>query len=321
MVRIESVVDQGMTTRRSHRFAERRRITNLEQQEERMEENQRTEIPIGSQREQGQNNEIDYDRVSVHAAKTNSTNKGQRIGNEEPITASEGNMTIAELSRANTNCEREEEDPKQGQMLLHGREMLRDEYERERDIERARGRQRRREELEERELQSGLRHIDNRERGRKRHLIDDIDQGRVTPQERKILRHRYDRTCNEERHDRVQIEANNERRRRTRDETEQQEIQEAIRQKNHENRLRQGGNTSLLPRLTNAVASASQGNQGRSNAEMEQKLVAMRSEDKEEFDYRDKQLQKYIGVDANQPGSSTGQQTHYNKKVGILVWE
>ncbi|XP_026444124.1 zinc finger CCCH domain-containing protein 13-like [Papaver somniferum] len=120
------------------------------------------------------------------------------------------------LRRANTNCEREEEDPRQEQMILHGREMLRDEYEREREIARARDRQIRREELEERELQSGLRHIDNRVRGRERHRIDDIDQGRVTPQEREISRHRYDRTCNEERHDRVQIEANTERRRRRR---------------------------------------------------------------------------------------------------------
>ncbi|XP_026384895.1 peptidyl-prolyl cis-trans isomerase G-like [Papaver somniferum] len=245
MVKIESVVEQGMTTRRSHRLAERRRITNLEQQEERMEEHQRTEIPIGSQLEQGMNNDINYDRVSVHTAMTNSTDEGQRIGNEEPITASEGmmitelrqkliierkrkeeecanlirqndnlreenlrlqehmsrsatrsrsrscrsssrqsqsnrrndrrrqHMEVVEensqedenledqrerrrvidlatnryehprelLRRENTNCEREEEDPKQGQMLLHGREMLRDEYEREREIAHARGRQ------------------------------------------------------------------------------------------------------------------------------------------------------------------------------------
>ncbi|XP_026379227.1 vicilin-like seed storage protein At2g18540 [Papaver somniferum] len=304
-------------------------MTNLEQQEERMEEHQRTEIPIGSQREQGQNNDIDYDRVSFHTAMTNSTDEGQRIGNEEPITACEGNMTIAELRqkliierkreeegranlirqnddlreenlrlqeqrsrsatrsrsrsnrsssrhsqsnrrndrrrqhmevieensqedknledqrkrrciidsatnryehprellrRANTNCERKEEDPRQGQMILHGREMLRDKYEREREIARARDRQRRREEFEERELQSGLRHIDNRIRGRERHRIEEIDEGRVIPQEREILRHRYDRTGNEERHDRVQIEANTERRRRRREKTEQQEI-------------------------------------------------------------------------------------------------
>ncbi|XP_026384615.1 vicilin-like seed storage protein At2g18540 [Papaver somniferum] len=294
MVRIESVVEQGMTTRRSNRLAERKRITNLEQQEERMEEHQRTEIPIGSRREQGQNNDIDYDRVSVHTTMTNSADKGQRIGNEEPITESEGNMTIAELRkkliierkreeeeranlirqnddlreenlrlqeqrsrsatrsrsrssrissrqcqfnrrndrrrqhmevieensqededledqrerrrvidlatnryehphellrRANTNCEREEEDPRQGQMILHGREMLRNEYEREREIACAKGRQRRREELKERELQSGLRHIDNRVRERERHRIDDIDQGLITPQEREISRH------------------------------------------------------------------------------------------------------------------------------------
>ncbi|XP_026415846.1 uncharacterized protein LOC113311217 [Papaver somniferum] len=64
-----------------------------------------------------------------------------------------------------------------------------------------------------------------------------------------------------------------------------------------------GGNTSLLPRLTNAVASTSQRNQGRSNAEMEQKLVAMGSADQAEFEkeYIDKQLQKYGSNDTVQP--------------------
>ncbi|XP_026410075.1 uncharacterized protein LOC113305205 [Papaver somniferum] len=45
-----------------------------------------------------------------------------------------------------------------------------------------------------------------------------------------------------------------------------------------------GRNVSLLPRLTNTVASTSQGNQGRNVAEMEQKLVAMGSEDQAEFE-------------------------------------
>lgn len=53
MAKIESVVEQGMATRRSNRIAERRRITNLEQEEERVDEHQRTEIPIGPQRGQG----------------------------------------------------------------------------------------------------------------------------------------------------------------------------------------------------------------------------------------------------------------------------
>ncbi|XP_026377526.1 zinc finger CCCH domain-containing protein 13-like [Papaver somniferum] len=195
------------------------------------------------------------------------------------------------LRRANNNCEREEEDPRQGKMILNGREMVRDEYEREREIASARDKQRRREELEEIELQSGLCHIDNRVRVREHHRIDDIDQGRVTPQEREISRHQYDRTGNEERHDRVQIEANTKRHRRRREETEQQEIQEE--------------------------------NQGRNNAEMGQKLVAMGSADQLEFnkEYRDKQLQNYGGADTVQPGSPAGQKTHYNKKAGRIVRE
>ncbi|XP_026400469.1 luc7-like protein 3 [Papaver somniferum] len=116
MVRIESVVEQGMKTRRSHRLAERRRTTNLEQQEERLKEHQRTEIPIGSQREQGLNNEIDYDRVSIHTAKNNSTDEGQRIGNEEPITVSEGNMTIEEL-RQKLIIERKREEEERANLI------------------------------------------------------------------------------------------------------------------------------------------------------------------------------------------------------------
>ncbi|XP_026428162.1 uncharacterized protein LOC113324039 [Papaver somniferum] len=45
-----------------------------------------------------------------------------------------------------------------------------------------------------------------------------------------------------------------------------------------------GRNASLLPRLTNTVASTSQGNQGRNVAKMEQKLVAKGSADQAEFE-------------------------------------
>ncbi|XP_026430921.1 uncharacterized protein LOC113328042 [Papaver somniferum] len=78
-----------------------------------------------------------------------------------------------------------------------------------------------------------------------------------------------------------------------------------------------GRNTSLLPRLTNAVASTSQRNQGRSNAEMEQKLVAMGSADQAEFEkeYRNKQLQKYGSNDTVQPGNSTGHQQIITRKL------
>ncbi|XP_026416109.1 uncharacterized protein LOC113311491 [Papaver somniferum] len=81
-----------------------------------------------------------------------------------------------------------------------------------------------------------------------------------------------------------------------------------------------GGNTSLLPRLTNDIVSTSQGNHGRNSAQMEQKLVAMGSADQAEFDkeYKDKQLQNLGGTDAFQPGSFAGQQTHYNKKTGRM---
>ncbi|XP_026441506.1 trichohyalin-like [Papaver somniferum] len=448
-----------------------------------MEEHQRTEILIGSQREQGQNNDIDYDRVSVHTAITNSTDEGQRIGNEEPITTSEGNVTIAELrqrllierkreeeeranlirqnndlreenlrlqeqrSRSNTrsrsrsstsssrqsqsnrrndrrrqhmevieensqenenledprerrriidlatnryehprellgrahiNFEREEEDPGQGHMILHGREILRDEYERERETARARDRQRRREELEERELQSELRQLDydNRVRKRERRHIDDAEQGRVIPQEREISRHRYDRTCNEERHDRVQIEANTERRRRRREEVEQQEIKEAIRQNNHENRLRQARlkrpmqedldqslNKEIIKEMTElremmiwenydammckyfaaslagealkwfeglpveSIGSFSSftkclfgaGTQGRNNAEMEQKLVAMGSTDQAEFETSNFKIME-VHIQFNQEALQDIKHI-ITRKLKRIVWE
>ncbi|XP_026379641.1 uncharacterized protein LOC113274479 [Papaver somniferum] len=50
-------------------------------------------------------------------------------------------------------------------------------------------------------------------------------------------------------------------------------------------------NASLLPRMTNVVVSTSQGNQGKNNTEMEQKLVAMGSADQEEFEREYKEAQ------------------------------
>ncbi|XP_026442192.1 RNA-binding protein 25-like [Papaver somniferum] len=293
------------------------------------------------------------------------------------------------LHRTHNNFEREGEDLRQGQMILHGIEMLRAENEREREATRVRNerdRQRRREEIEERELQEALRqnNHDNRVRRRELHRMDDIEQGWVAPQEREMSRHRHDRTGEKERHDRAQIETNIDMRRRRREEAEEYEIQEAVCQNNHENRLRQarlkrpmredidqsfsdeilkemikdtitmsemrefqeeyialeekqrdmesylvtipdakGGNSSLLPRLTNVVASTSQGNQGRNITEMEKKLIAMGSADQAEFDkeYRDKQFQNHGGSNKiqrmdNPPESSEGQQPYYNKRQG-----
>ncbi|XP_026452389.1 uncharacterized protein LOC113352837 [Papaver somniferum] len=112
--------------------------------------------------------------------------------------------------------------------------MLREQYEREGEVTRARdGRdmQRRREEIEERELQEALRqnNHDNRVRRRERYRVDDTEQGRIALQEKEMLRHQHDRTYEEERHDRAQIDVNieRERRRRRREEAEECEIQEA----------------------------------------------------------------------------------------------
>ncbi|XP_026398987.1 uncharacterized protein LOC113294826 [Papaver somniferum] len=89
-------------------------------------------------------------------------------------------------------------------------------------------------------------------------------------------------------------------------------------------------NASLLPRMTNAVASTSQGNQRNNIAEMEQKLIAMVSADQEEFDreYKEKQLQNRGGNNKiqrmdNTPEGYGGQQPYYNKRQGTgrIVWE
>ncbi|XP_026429229.1 RNA-binding protein 25-like [Papaver somniferum] len=168
------------------------------------------------------------------------------------------------LRQVHINFEREEEEPRQGQMILHGREILRDKYERERETSRARDRQRRREELEERELQSGLRQVDYDDRGkrRERHHMNDTEQGRVTPQKREISRHRYDRsdllyTQIFRIKDTITI-------------SELREFQEEYITLEEKERDMEsypvpicdlkGGNTSLLLRLTNVVASTSQGN-------------------------------------------------------------
>ncbi|XP_026400328.1 uncharacterized protein LOC113296220 [Papaver somniferum] len=91
-----------------------------------------------------------------------------------------------------------------------------------------------------------------------------------------------------------------------------------------------GGNASLLQRLKNALASTSQGNQGRNIAEMKQKLIAMGSADQAEFDkeYRDRKFQNHGGSNKiqrmdNPPESSGGQQPCYNKRQGTgrIVWE
>ncbi|XP_026428675.1 trichohyalin-like [Papaver somniferum] len=125
------------------------------------------------------------------------------------------------LRRTHHNLEREEDDPRQKQMMLHGREMVRNQYEREKEITRARderNKQRRREEIEEREVQEALRqnNHDNRLRRRERYHMDDTEK----------------RRDGEERHDIMHNDVNieRERRRRRREEDEECEIQEAMRQ-------------------------------------------------------------------------------------------
>ncbi|XP_026384566.1 trichohyalin-like [Papaver somniferum] len=150
------------------------------------------------------------------------------------------------LRRTHNDFAREEEDWRQMkmQMILHGREMLKEENEREREVTNARNerdKQRRREDIEERELQEALRqnNYDNRVRRREHHRMNDTEQGRVSPQEIEMSRHRHDGTGEEERHDKTQIETHTDKRWRRREEAEEYVIQEAIHQNNHENRLRQ----------------------------------------------------------------------------------
>ncbi|XP_026457880.1 uncharacterized protein LOC113358502 [Papaver somniferum] len=90
------------------------------------------------------------------------------------------------------------------------------------------------------------------------------------------------------------------------------------------------GNAILLPRMTNVVASTSQGNKGKKSTKMEQKLVAMGSEDQEELEreYKEAQSQargrnnKIQRMDNPMEGYG-GQQPYHNKRQGTgkVVWE
>ncbi|XP_026383364.1 pre-mRNA-splicing factor CWC22 homolog [Papaver somniferum] len=98
MVRLGSTFEQGTIVRRSNRIAERRRVTNLDQQEEIVGENQENELQNGPQPEQERNDDINHDIVSVHTSQTSYTEEETIItGDPGRIDGNDEDMTIAEL--------------------------------------------------------------------------------------------------------------------------------------------------------------------------------------------------------------------------------
>ncbi|XP_026459999.1 pre-mRNA-splicing factor 38B-like [Papaver somniferum] len=117
MVRIGYTIEQGTTARRSNRIAERRRMTNLDHQEEIIEETQENELQHEPQPEQERNNDINYDRVSVHTSQTSSIGEEtQRTGIPGRIDRNEEDMTIAEL-RQRLITERRRDDEERANLI------------------------------------------------------------------------------------------------------------------------------------------------------------------------------------------------------------
>ncbi|XP_026416460.1 trichohyalin-like [Papaver somniferum] len=144
MIRIRYTVKQAETTRRSKRIYERRRGEIHEQLEEGERTNQRNDVLNGLQRTQKQNNDIDYDRVSIHTAHTNSTeDETQRTGDEGRIEGNEENMTLEEL-RQRFIAERQREDEERVNLIRQNddlrEENLRLHEQRSRSVTRSRSR-------------------------------------------------------------------------------------------------------------------------------------------------------------------------------------
>ncbi|XP_026460807.1 uncharacterized protein T05G5.1-like [Papaver somniferum] len=171
MTRIGSTVKQGTTTRRINRIAERIRITNLDQQKERVRENQRNENPIGPQREQERNNDIDYDKVSVHTSQTSSTEEEiQRSGDTGRIEGNDENMTLAEL-RQRLIAERQREGEERANLIRQNDELreynLRLQEQRSRSATRSRSRSSR---------SSSRQSRSNQEDTRRRQCMEEIEE-------------------------------------------------------------------------------------------------------------------------------------------------
>ncbi|XP_026410011.1 pre-mRNA-splicing factor 38B-like [Papaver somniferum] len=171
MVRIRSTVEQGTSARKSNRIEERRRITNLDHQEERIEEAQENELQNEPQTEQERNNDINYDRVSVHTSQTNSTGEEtQRTGIPGRIDGNEEDMTIAEL-RQRLIAERRRDDEERANLIRQNddlrEENLRLHEQRSRSATRSRSRSSR---------SSSKQSQSNRENDRQRHRMEIIEE-------------------------------------------------------------------------------------------------------------------------------------------------
>ncbi|XP_026434768.1 uncharacterized protein LOC113332443 [Papaver somniferum] len=146
MVRIESTVEQAARIRRSRRIVGRRRAEDAESPRSGERTNQRNETQPELPRDPEQHNDIDHDRVSVHTARTNTTEEDmQENGGAGLIQGNEENMTIEEL-RQRLMAERRRENEERANLIQRNNDLREEniilQERRSRSITRARSRTR-----------------------------------------------------------------------------------------------------------------------------------------------------------------------------------
>ncbi|XP_026428163.1 pre-mRNA-splicing factor 38B-like [Papaver somniferum] len=167
-VKCHLIIDYNKIQRQ---HVERTRITNLDHQEKRIEETQENELQHEPHPEQEQNNDINYDRVSVHTSQTSSTGEEtQRTGIPGRIDGNEEDMTIAEL-RQRLIAERRRDDEERANLIRQNddlrEENLRLHEQRSRSATRSRSRSSR---------SSSKQSQSNRENDRQRHRMEVIEE-------------------------------------------------------------------------------------------------------------------------------------------------
>ncbi|XP_026458694.1 trichohyalin-like [Papaver somniferum] len=272
MVRQAIAAEQVVSIKRSRRIVGRRRSEIVESSRMGERNNRGNKVQNQIQNEPVQNRIIDYDRVSVHTSQTYLTEEEeegeQRTVNEGLIEGNKENMTIEEL-RQRLVAERRREDEERANLARQNNELreenLRLQEQRSRSATHSRSRSSRRSIRQEPPLdnivekfqinedlqdpryyrtQEGSRdnrHEQQGERYRVRHDQNDgnePEQRRVILQEREILRNYYERENEAERYNDAQTNLGRERERQRRvEEAEEQELQEVVRQNNHDNRV------------------------------------------------------------------------------------
>ncbi|XP_026452216.1 trichohyalin-like [Papaver somniferum] len=272
MVRQNFVEGQAVTVRRSKRIAGRRRseIAESSRMGERNNQEHQVHHPIQRelepqenqvrhpiQRAPVQDNAIDYDRVSVHTLQTDSTEENeQRTGQGGLVEGTNEDMTIEEF-RQRLVAERRRENEERAN-LMHQNKELREqnirlqEQKSRKNIREDDDLQYRRDEyrIEKPPIDDRyVLHDENQQGERYQGEQNDPEQGRMILKGRQMLRDQREREAEVERNMAVQNHAHDERerRRRIRQEIEEQELQDVVRENNHDNRLRRREFNLILP--------------------------------------------------------------------------